>query len=94
MPRVGTRALTDDERSLLHAKLRDKTLSVRVWERYRIIGELSNGRSPGANADAPCKQMAGRIDGREVGCLRLPCHGEELQETNGLRRPLDPRRRA
>jgi len=51
MPRVGIRTLTDDERSLLHAKLRDKTLSVRVWERYRIIGELSKGRSPADVAD-------------------------------------------
>lgn len=51
MPRVGIRTLTDDERSVLHAKLRDKTLSVRVWERYRIISELSRGRSPADVAD-------------------------------------------
>jgi len=51
MPRVRIRTLTDNERSLLHAKLRDKTLSVRVWERYRIIGELSKGRSPADVAD-------------------------------------------
>ena len=51
MPRVGIRTWTDDERSVLHAKLRDKTLSVRVWERYRIISELSRGRSPADVAD-------------------------------------------
>jgi len=44
MPRANMRTLTDDERSLVNARLRDKTLSVRIWERYRIIDELSNGR--------------------------------------------------
>jgi transposase len=43
--------LTDDERSRLKTRLRDKTLSVRVWERYRIVNELSAGRSVAAVAD-------------------------------------------
>lgn len=51
MPRVRIRTLTDDERKLLCLRLRDKTLSVRVWERYRIINELSSGRSPRQVAD-------------------------------------------
>lgn len=45
MPQVRLRTLTDDERSLLRSKLCDKTLSARVWERYRVIGELAKGRS-------------------------------------------------
>jgi len=36
---------TRDELAVLEAKLRDKTLSVRVWERYRIVSELAKGRS-------------------------------------------------
>jgi len=44
MPQVGIRPLTDDERAVLGTKLRDKTLSVRIWERYRIVGELADGR--------------------------------------------------
>lgn len=44
MPRARMRTLTGDERSVVSARLRDKTLSVRVWERYRIIDELSSGR--------------------------------------------------
>ena len=51
MPRVRIRTLTDEERILLQVKLRDKTLSVRVWERYRIVSELSEGRSPADVAD-------------------------------------------
>jgi transposase len=51
MPRVRIRTLTNDEQTELHRKLRDKTLSVRVWERYRIVGELSRGRPPGEVAD-------------------------------------------
>jgi len=34
-----------EELALLEAKLRDKSLSVRVWERYRIISELAKGRT-------------------------------------------------
>lgn len=51
MPRARMRTLTDDERSVVNARLRDKTLSVRVWERYRIVDELSSGRSPLEVAD-------------------------------------------
>ena len=51
MPQVSIRALTGEERAVLGTKLRDKTLSVRVWERYRIVGELSDGRSPREVAD-------------------------------------------
>ena len=51
MPRVRIRTLTDEERILLQVKLRDKTLSVRVWERYRIVSELSEGRSSADVAD-------------------------------------------
>jgi len=43
--------LTDEEQAFLAAKLRDKTLSARVWERYRIIGELVSGRSVAETAD-------------------------------------------
>ena len=51
MPQVRLRTLTDDERSLLKSKLRDKTLSVRVWERYRVISELAKDRPPSEVAD-------------------------------------------
>ena len=51
MPQVRLRTLTDDEQALLAVKLRDKTLAVRVWERYRIVGELAQGRAPAQVAD-------------------------------------------
>ena len=51
MPRVKIRSLTEDEKAELGAKLRDKTLSVRVWERYRIVSELAKGRPPSSVAD-------------------------------------------
>jgi transposase len=51
MPQVEMRTLTADERAVLLARLRDKTLSVRVWGRYRIVGELAGGRSAGEVAD-------------------------------------------
>lgn len=51
MPQVRIRQLTDHERGVLHAKLRDKTMAVRVWERYRIVGELSSGRPLAEVAD-------------------------------------------
>jgi transposase len=51
MPQVEIRTLTGDERAMLLARLRDKTLCVRVWERYRIVSELAGGRSPGEVAD-------------------------------------------
>ena len=51
MPRIRLRTLTDEEHALVQAKLRDKTLSVRVWERYRIITELAAGRATAEVAD-------------------------------------------
>ena len=51
MPQVRLRTLTDRERAVLHTKLRDKTLSVRVWERYRVVSELAKGLSPAEVAD-------------------------------------------
>jgi transposase len=51
MPQARIRRLTDEERSRLRSRLRDKTLSVRVWERYRIIDELAAGRSAAEAAD-------------------------------------------
>jgi transposase len=51
MPQARLRALSDPERDLLRGKLLDKTLSVRVWERYRIVNELDEGRSPSEVAD-------------------------------------------
>jgi len=51
MPQVRIRRLTSDEEAELNRKLRDKTLSVRVWERYRIVSELASGRTPGQVAD-------------------------------------------
>jgi transposase len=49
------RGLTADERSVLEAKLKDKKLSTKVHERYRLVALVSKGMS--ANA-------AGRV----VGC--------------------------
>jgi transposase len=49
--RIGLRRLKQDERTLLKRKLRDKTLSVRIYERYRVIAEAAQGRSPKAIAD-------------------------------------------
>ncbi len=51
MAQVRMRSLSDAERTVLRAKLRDKTLSVRVWERYRIVWELSAGHRPSEVAD-------------------------------------------
>lgn len=51
MPQVQMRTLTNGERAVLHTKLRDKTLSVRVWERYRVVSELAKGLSPAEVAD-------------------------------------------
>jgi transposase len=51
MPQLQLRTLTEDERALLAARLRDKTLAVRVWERYRIVSELAQGRAPAPVAD-------------------------------------------
>jgi len=51
MPQARIRALTESEQTELQNKLRDKTLSVRVWERYRIVSELVKGRSANAVAE-------------------------------------------
>lgn len=51
MPQVKLRALTDEEEALIQSKLHDKTLSVRIWERYRIIAELAAGWSAAEVAD-------------------------------------------
>lgn len=44
MPEVVLRKLSEEEEDLLAAKLRDKKMSVRNYERYRIIKEASQGR--------------------------------------------------
>ena len=46
-----------------------------------------------SDADSAGQQLAGRIDGPQVGCFRLPRHREELQEDDGLQGPVDSRRR-
>ena len=51
MPHVQLRTLAEGEQALLPAKLRPRSLSVRVWERSRIASELSQGRSPAQVAD-------------------------------------------
>lgn len=51
MPRVRLRSLTRSERKLLREKLKDKKLSVRVYERYRIIDEVAKGKKPLEVAD-------------------------------------------
>ena len=51
MPRVRLRPLMEEEQDVLRARLRDKTMAVRVWERYRIVRELSAGRRASEVAD-------------------------------------------
>jgi transposase len=51
MKKVRVRHLSPSERRILKAKLRDKTMSVRVYERYRVIEESSNGFSAPEIAD-------------------------------------------
>ncbi len=51
MPKVKLRCLTLKERQLLNQKLGDKTLSVCIYERYRIIAEASQKKSPLEIAD-------------------------------------------
>lgn len=51
MPQARLRGLTAGERTALRNKLRDKTLSVRVWERYRVVKELDEGRAATEIAD-------------------------------------------
>ena len=51
MPAVLVRKLTKRERELLENKLRDKTMPVREYERYRIVKEASEGRRATEIAD-------------------------------------------
>ena len=51
MPAVLVRKLTKGERELLKNKLRDKTMPVRNYERYRIVKEASEGRRASEIAD-------------------------------------------
>lgn len=51
MPAVLVRKLTKKERELLESKLRDKTMQVREYERYRIVAEASEGRKAAEIAD-------------------------------------------
>lgn len=48
---VGLRPLRSNERRLLNTKLRDKSVAVRIYERYRVIAEASHGRDPKEIAD-------------------------------------------
>ena len=40
------RALTRAERRVLRTKIRDRTLSVRIHRRYRVIAELQGAAGP------------------------------------------------
>lgn len=51
MPAVLVRKLTRKERELLENKLRDKTMPVRNYERFRIVKEASQGRRASEIAD-------------------------------------------
>ncbi len=48
---IRLRRLRQQERRLLQEKLRDKRLSVRIYERYRVIAEAGQGRSAPEIAD-------------------------------------------
>jgi transposase len=48
---IGLRRLAPAERALLKEKLQDKTLAVRIHERYRVIAEAAQGREPKEIAD-------------------------------------------
>jgi len=48
---IGLRPLAPDERTFLKRKLHDKTLAVRIYERYRVIAEAAQGREPKEIAD-------------------------------------------
>jgi len=48
---VQLRRIKPNEQKLLQQKLRDKTLSVRIYERYRVIAEAAHGHSPMTIAD-------------------------------------------
>ncbi|MFH1891308.1 MAG: helix-turn-helix domain-containing protein, partial [Candidatus Zixiibacteriota bacterium] len=49
--KIVLRSLTRRERRLLKEKLRDKSLAVRIHERYRVVAEAMAGRSPVEIAD-------------------------------------------
>ena len=51
MARTFLRPLRASEQRVLADKLKDKTLSARRYQRYRIVGELAAGRSVVAVAD-------------------------------------------
>lgn len=51
MAKVKIRALTHKEKTLLNEKLKDKTMPVRIYERYRIIAEAVSGYKPSEVAD-------------------------------------------
>lgn len=42
---IRVRQLRQQERRLLQGRLKDKKLSVRIYERYRVIAEAAQGRS-------------------------------------------------
>ena len=49
--KIKLRRLRRQERQLLREKLKDKKLSVRIYERYRVIAEAAQGRSVPEIAD-------------------------------------------
>lgn len=51
MARVKLRVLTRKEKDFLNKKLKNKTMPVRVYERYRIIAEAASGYKPLEIAD-------------------------------------------
>jgi transposase len=51
MARARLRPLRSEEQRFLAAKLRAKTLSARIHQRYRIVAELARGRTAVAVAD-------------------------------------------
>lgn len=53
MARVKIRALKQKEKEFLNKKLKDKTMPVRIYERYRIITEAVSGYEP--------LEIAGRV---------------------------------
>lgn len=73
--------MTDEEREVLAAKLANKTLPARVYQRYRIIAEAVSGR--------PARTIADR-----VGCPpSVACHWLHRFNESGLssfERPSNP----
>jgi transposase len=51
MPKVLIRKPTKKERGLLDERLKDKTMSVREYERYRVVKEAAEGRKASEIAD-------------------------------------------